>query len=142
MSFSVGQRDYSLIEDDLDNLKVGAAAMTALRTAYPKLPEPSVVGLHRWGDDPLASCSWSSWRVGSTPKDTKAFLKGAGSGRVLFAGEHTTKSHPGTTHGAWSTGLSAAKAINEHFHRGISDREHIAQLRTDLQTPTAADRLQ
>jgi hypothetical protein len=37
------------------------------------------------------------WHLNSGPKNTKAFLTGAGDGRLVFAGEHTTKSHPGTT---------------------------------------------
>ena len=83
------------------------------QTAPCQVPDPIKTHVHRWGDDPYASCTWSSWFVNSSPKDTKQFLKGVPGQNVVFAGEHATSAHPGTTHGAWNTGLSAAKAV-EH----------------------------
>jgi len=114
MSFSVGPRDWAVIEDQRSDDTIKSSALAALRTMFPSLPTPTQMHVHRWGTDELASCTWSSWYVGSTPTDRKQFLKGAGSGRLLFAGEHTTKHAPGTTHGAWETGQSAAAAITAH----------------------------
>lgn len=135
MSFSVGPNDWKHIEDASDD-EVVEKAMIALRTMFPTLPDPSKVHVHRWGKDPWAYCSWSApWFVGSKPKDNKQFLKGAGSGRVVFAGEHTNKHAPGTTHGAWETGLSAAQAINATLEMNGHDENIIAQMRTLAHAP-------
>ena len=41
-----------------------------------------------------------------------------GKPRVLFAGEHTTKYHPSTVHGAWLTGLREATRLDSHAKAG------------------------
>lgn len=41
-----------------------------------------------------------------------------GKPRVLFAGEHTTKYHPSTVHGAWLTGLREATRLDSHARKG------------------------
>lgn len=41
-----------------------------------------------------------------------------GKPRVLFAGEHTTKYHPSTVHGAWLTGLREATRLDFHARAG------------------------
>lgn len=135
MAFSVGPNDWASIEDASDD-HVAEKAVAALRTMFPTLPDPSKVSVHRWGKDPWAYCSWSApFFVGSKPKDMKQFLKGAGSGRVVFAGEHTTKSAPGTTHGAWETGLSAAQAISATLEMNGYDENIIEQMRTLAHAP-------
>lgn len=135
LSFSVGPKGWESVEDASDD-EVAQKAVTALRDMFPTLPDPSKVAVHRWGKDPWASCSWSApWFVGSSPKDTKQFLKGAGRGRVLFAGEHTTKHAPGTTHGAWETGLSAAHAISATMDMETYDENIIENMRTLAHEP-------
>lgn len=135
LSFSVGPKDWESVEDASDD-EVAQKAIAALRTMFPTLPDPSKVAVHRWGRDPWASCTWSApWFVGSTPKDSKQFLKGAGNGRVLFAGEHTTKHAPGTTHGAWETGLSAAQAIAATMDMETYDENIIEEMRTLAHEP-------
>lgn len=37
---------------------------------------------------------------------------------MLFAGEHTTKYHPSTVHGAWLTGLREATRLDSHAKAG------------------------
>ncbi len=37
---------------------------------------------------------------------------------MLFAGEHTTKYHPSTVHGAWLTGLREATRLDSHARAG------------------------
>ena len=75
---------------------------------------------------------------------------------VIFAGEHATRSHPGTTHGAWNTGLSAAKAVehasdaaklygeNAGANRKTPEQvmEEIADMREKMQTPRPEDVLE
>ena len=140
MSFSVGSRDWALLESsNSTSQSIGKEALMALRSAYPDLPEPLRVVSHKWGLDPYAACTWSSWGVGSSPKDTKAFLEGVHGGKLLFAGEHATKSHPGTTHGAWNTGLSAAKAIDVAIARGSLTPDQSVNLRTKIHTPRPQD---
>jgi len=169
MSFSVGQRDWALIECDPTtpginpdvcatntDAIVQERALAAIRTIHPAVPDPIKTHVHRWGDDPYASCTWSSWFVNSSPKDTKQFLAGVPSHNVIFAGEHATRSHPGTTHGAWNTGLSAAKAVehasdaaklygeNAGANRKTPEQvmEEIADMREKMQTPRPEDVLE
>jgi len=135
LTFSVGPKDWESVEDASDD-EVAQKAVASLRVMFPTLPDPSKVAVHRWGKDPWAGCSWSApWFVGSSPRDSKQFLKGAGSGRVLFAGEHTTKHAPGTTHGAWETGLSAADAILATMDMDTYDENIIAEMRALAHTP-------
>ena len=54
---------------------------------------------------------------------------------MLFAGEHATTVHPGTTHGAWATGLSAAEAILKHASGQCVAAEDLAKLRMQLHEP-------
>lgn len=138
MTFSVGPRDWALIEDEISDQAVGQSALAQLRLAFPSLPEPTKVAVHRWGRDEYAQCSWSSWFLGSGKKERNAFLKGAGNGRVLFAGEHVDDSHPGTTHGAWNTGVSAAAAIKSAESSGLTAVDSVS-LRTRMHAPQSED---
>jgi monoamine oxidase len=50
--------------------------------------------------------------VGSTPKDYAALAEPI-SGKLFFAGEHTNFDYRSSVHGAYSSGLRAAKQLME-----------------------------
>jgi polyamine oxidase len=139
ISVSVGPRDWALVEDVLNNDQLGQSALAQLRLAFPSLPEPTKVHVYRWGRDFYARCAWSSWFLGSSKKERDAFLSGVGSGRLLFAGEHTDSSHPGTTHGAWNTGVSAAAAITTAETSAGLGAEGAVPLRAGMHQPRPQD---
>lgn len=58
----------------------------------------------RWGSDPMAYGSYSSIAVGALGGEEYDALAENLGGRVFFAGEHTTKKHPATMHGAFLSG--------------------------------------
>ncbi len=86
-------------------------AMAVLRTMYPGAPEPKAYVVTRWKQDVFARGSYSFYAVGSTPAMRQALGAPEGGGRVFFAGEATSTTHPQTVHGAYSSGLAAADAI-------------------------------
>lgn len=136
-TFSVGPRDWALIEDVASDDQMGAAALAHLRLAFPTLPDPIKVHVHRWGRDKYAQCAWSSWYLGSSKLERDSFL--TNTGRLHFAGEHTDSTHPGTTHGAWNTGVSAAAAIKAAEASTGWDAEGAALMRAAMHKPRPED---
>jgi len=64
----------------------------------------------RWGQDPYALGSYSYFASGSTPEDCD-ILKECLIKTVYFAGEACYKNNIGVCHGAFATGMEAAKMI-------------------------------
>jgi monoamine oxidase len=85
------------------------SAMRTLQAMFGRIPEPQRVLQTRWGLEPFAFGSYSSLRQGSSPADIAALA--ASTGRLHFAGEATARTHLGTVHGAWESGVRVAKAI-------------------------------
>ncbi len=65
----------------------------------------------RWSLDPLARGSYSRARVGHA--DARATLAAPVDGRLFFAGEATSRADFSTAHGAYRSGLAAARAAAE-----------------------------
>ena len=76
----------------------------------PKTPAPKAAKMTRWGRDPFAHGSYSHVPVGASLRDHRT-LAGAVHPRVALAGEHTHPRYPGTVHGAWLSGIRAARAL-------------------------------
>jgi monoamine oxidase len=93
--------------------EVVASAMRALRTIYgPAIPEPAAYALTRWAADPFAGGSYSYLAPGASPADREALAEPIRD-RLFFAGEAATTYHPSTVHGAYLSGLRAARqALN------------------------------
>jgi monoamine oxidase len=89
-------------QDRLDNI------MDRLRTVWPSAPYPSKYYLTRWTNDPYTYGSYSAYGLNSSPDDRNTFMEPIDS-KVYFAGEHTSRCYPSTTHGAYYSGLDAAK---------------------------------
>jgi polyamine oxidase len=75
-----------------------------------RTPEPTQVVLTRWAADPFSRGSYSFLPVGARPQDRKALARPLGE-RLHFAGEATSVSYFATVHGAYLSGLRAAREI-------------------------------
>ncbi len=88
-----------------------ASAMGTLRTIFgDDIPDPLDYQLTRWASDPFALGSYSYDAVGVSPTTRKALAKPL-QNRLFFAGEATEHNYYGTAHGAYLSGLRAAKEM-------------------------------
>lgn len=86
-------------------------AMSTLRRMYGReCPDPTGHQITRWDSDPYALGSYSFYAVGSTPA-MRDDLAATVDNRVYFAGEATDRTAPGTVHGAYTSGLRAAREV-------------------------------
>lgn len=91
--------------------QIVASAMETLRTIYgSKIPEPTGHQITRWANDPFARGSYSFNALGSTPAMRKVLAKPL-QNRLFFAGEATSTAYFGTTHGAYLSGIRAAREM-------------------------------
>ncbi|MEU9078661.1 NAD(P)/FAD-dependent oxidoreductase [Kitasatospora sp. NPDC048538] len=98
------------IESWSDN-QIVDSAMTTLKTIFGgDIPAPTEYQITRWASDPYALGSYSFNELGSTP-DMRDQLAAAVDGRVHFAGEATSRQSFATVHGAYLSGIRAAKEI-------------------------------
>ena len=85
--------------------------MTPLRRIYgDRVQEPVQAVITRWRSDPFARGSYSFCTPGTRSKHLRAF-EDVQNGRLAFAGEHTIWRYRATVHGAYMSGLRAAKAL-------------------------------
>jgi monoamine oxidase len=74
------------------------------------LPEPLEVRASHWASDPWAQGSYSFLGLGATPDD-RVTLGTPVENTLFFAGEATHRDDPSSVHGAWWSGLRAAKEV-------------------------------
>ncbi|MET9883330.1 NAD(P)/FAD-dependent oxidoreductase [Streptomyces sp. NPDC006430] len=87
------------------------SAMGTLRTLFGgTVPAPADYQITRWASDPYALGSYSYNGIDSKPA-MRDQLAAAVGGRVHFAGEATSRASFATTHGAYQSGIRAAKEI-------------------------------
>lgn len=85
-------------------------ATDVLRNVYgAKVPKPIHAVVTRWGSDKFARGSYSSAGPSMKPDDYDTMARPIGN--LIFAGEHTTGTHPATVHGAYLSGLRAASEV-------------------------------
>eukprot|EP00976_Prorocentrum_cordatum_P078334 1183067-Prorocentrum_minimum.AAC.1 len=84
-----------------------AAAMEALKGAYPEAPAPVKWAVSRWGSDKFARGAGAYLSPGASGADYDA-AAAAVAERVLFAGEHTYRHRPASVEGAVASGHRAA----------------------------------
>ena len=95
-----------------------AAALAALRTTYgAAVPPPLEAHVTRWSQDPFACGAYSFVAAGATPDDRVALATPLGRS-VFFAGEATHTGYPSTVHGAYLSGIAAAKAVRRAARAG------------------------
>ncbi|KAI1870197.1 hypothetical protein JX265_006367 [Neoarthrinium moseri] len=92
------------------NDELVSEATEVLRSVYgAKVPQPVHAVVTRWGSDKFARGSYSSAGPSMKSDDYDTMAKTVGN--VIFAGEHTTGTHPATVHGAYLSGLRAASDV-------------------------------
>ena len=88
------------------------SAMETLRTIFGTgIPSPIAHQITRWGTDQFAYGSYSFNKVDSTPEMRDQLAADVG-GRLHFAGEATDRHSFATVHGAFNSGLRAAREID------------------------------
>lgn len=91
--------------------RIVADAMQTLRTIFgDDIPEPLDYQITRWASDPFALGAYSFNALGSTP-DMRRTLAAPLRKRLFFAGEATEPDHFGTAHGAYLSGVRAAREV-------------------------------
>lgn len=102
--------DYGRAIESRGDAQIVAEAMRVLRGLYGEIPEPLGHQITRWAGDPFALGSYSFNALGADPK-MRDDLAASVDGRVHFAGEATHRKYFATTHGAYLSGLRAAREI-------------------------------
>lgn len=89
--------------------KIVAGALATLRRIFGRAtPDPLDYQLTRWAADPFAAGSYSFNALGATPQMRDDLAASVG-GKLFFAGEATALKHFGSAHGAYLSGLRAAR---------------------------------
>lgn len=103
--------DFGRSIEEWTDARIVESAMATLRTIYgSSVPNPVDHQITRWASDGYALGSYSFNKVGSDP-DMRDDLAAAIGGRVFFAGEATDSGSFATVHGAYRSGLRAAREI-------------------------------
>lgn len=109
LGFNAADRGREI--EKLSDQEIVADAMKTLRRVFGKAaPDPLDWQITRWASDPLSRGSYSFNALGSSPEDRAALAQPIG-GRIFFAGEAVSMDFFGTAHGAYLSGIEAAKAI-------------------------------
>ena len=93
----------------MSDAEITAGLMARTRRAG-TTPEPVVVRASHWGADPFAGGSYSYLGVGATGDD-RVQLAAPVERTLFFAGEATHRNDPASVHGAWWSGLRAAREL-------------------------------
>ena len=89
-----------------------AAATDALRAMFgSRFPAPIAAQITRWRADPHALGSYSYHALGAARSARRDLAGSDWDGRIVFAGEACSSDHASTVHGAWMSGLEAAREI-------------------------------
>lgn len=103
--------EYARKVESWSDKEIVSDAMNVLRTIYgSEIPEPERWQVTRWGADQYARGSYSFNAVGANI-ESRATLAETIDNRLFFAGEATSENYPATVHGAYFSGIDAAKAI-------------------------------
>ena len=95
--------------ESMTDREIADAATEALASALgKKVPRPKDMIVSKWGHDPYSLGAYSFMGVGATPADRMMLGKPV-AGSLYFAGEAVSENYAATMHGAYETGLAAAK---------------------------------
>lgn len=109
LAFNAGE--YGRFSETLSDTQLIEAAMRVLQTIYgPDIPPPTDYLATRWATDPYAYGSYSYLPTGATPDDRTALAQPVNQ-TLFFAGEATSVNSPATVHGAYLSGVRAAREI-------------------------------
>lgn len=96
--------------EQLSDREVVARAVAALSNMYGDVPPPREARVTRWRSDPWTHGSYSYVPVGSSFAQHAALGEPVGD-KLFFAGEATSDDYPATVHGAYLSGVRAARQI-------------------------------
>ena len=96
--------------EQLSDREVVARAVAALLNMYGDVPPPREARITRWRSDPWAHGSYSYVPAGSSFAEHAALGEPVGD-KLFFAGEATSEDYPATVHGAYLSGVRAARQI-------------------------------
>jgi len=109
LCFSMGK--YAKYQELLPESNITSDIMNVLRNTYGQnIPDPVDVYFTKWASDKFSYGAYSFTSVGNTP-ETYYEISAPIDGLIYFAGEHTNKNYPATIHGAYLSGLRAAKSM-------------------------------
>ncbi|HMS95147.1 MAG TPA: FAD-dependent oxidoreductase [Tabrizicola sp.] len=110
LAFHAGEQARAM--EKLSDAEMVAEAHSALKAMFgPDFPAPMDAQITRWSRDPFTHGSYSFNAVGCTPETRRALAGADWDGRIVFAGEACEPDHWGTAHGAFLSGLAAARAL-------------------------------
>ena len=96
--------------EQLSDGEVVARAVAALSNMYGDVPPPRDARITRWRSDPWTHGSYSYVPAGSSFAEHAALGEPVGD-KLFFAGEATSGDYPATVHGAYLSGVRAARQI-------------------------------
>ncbi|MFF7408959.1 MFS transporter [Streptomyces lydicus] len=103
--------DFGRTIEGWSDTRIIDSAMGTLRTLFGRdIPAPVGHQITRWASDPYARGSYSYNKIGSTPVMRDHLAAGVDE-RVHFAGEATHRDSYQTVHGAYLSGIRAAKEV-------------------------------
>ena len=108
MMFNAGT--YGAQIEGVSDEETVAHALAALAGMYGVVPQPNEVRITRWRSDPWSHGSYSYVPVGSS-FERYAERGEPVDGKLFFAGEATHDGFPATVHGAFLSGVRAARQI-------------------------------
>jgi monoamine oxidase len=109
LGFNAGDRGRDI--ETWTDAQIVDSAMKTLRTIFgTKIPNPIDYQITRWSSDPFALGAYSFNPVGSHPK-LRRQLSEPIENKLYFAGEATERDYFATAHGAYLSGIRAAKEI-------------------------------
>jgi monoamine oxidase len=109
MTFAMGRAIAQM--DSQSDAQVTKTVLTTLREMFGRsVPEPKAVLISRWSTDRFARGAYSYAAVKTQPNDFETLATPVND-RLFFAGEHTHEAYRGTVHGAYLSGVRAAKEI-------------------------------
>ncbi|MYA12151.1 MAG: FAD-dependent oxidoreductase [Gemmatimonadetes bacterium] len=101
---------YGTQLESLSDREVVARAVAALTNMYGDVPSPRDARITRWRSDPWAHGAYSYVPAGSSFAEHAALGEPVGD-KLFFAGEATSDDYPATVHGAFLSGVRAARQI-------------------------------
>ncbi|CDW88257.1 amine oxidase [Stylonychia lemnae] len=110
LMFNIGKDALSFAS--MTDQQVLDSAMATLRIMYPNAPDYVNYKRSNWGQDEFAYQSYTYIKAGATDEDPGNIASNIDK-KVYFAGEHTQFDFLGTVHGAYLSGLDAARAISQ-----------------------------
>jgi len=109
MAFHGGAKGFAL--EELSDDEIIAGAMKTLRVMFgDDIPDPEGFLITRWGKDPFAFGAYSHIPPFASGEDYDAIFEPVDD-ILFFAGEAASREYPATVHGAYLSGVAAARLI-------------------------------